>query len=186
MGLLVVDYYIAGYSASQIAQLRLGTGATVDTGANYSSWGSNLAAAATAGTSRVSGTGVPVAQAAQTNGRRGGGTIHNHSGQNKTFALETVCYSAQAPTAASAMASMATVVGCVVQHDAGAEHRPQQRRRRHVERRVVPRRLLVPRDLLNVIYLTVIAGLELAVIVCLLAAFLLERKGFAELLAISR
>jgi hypothetical protein len=33
-----------------------------------------------------------------------------------------------------------------------------------------------------VIYLTVIAGLELAVIVCLLAAFLLERKGFAELL----
>jgi hypothetical protein len=34
-----------------------------------------------------------------------------------------------------------------------------------------------------VIYLTVIAGLELAVIVCLLAAFLLERKGFAELLA---
>jgi hypothetical protein len=34
-----------------------------------------------------------------------------------------------------------------------------------------------------VIYLTVIAGLELAVIVCLLAAFLLERKGLAELLA---
>src|SRR4051812_38990632 len=100
MGLLVVDYYIAGYSASQIAQIRLGATASVDTGANYSSWGSNLAAAATAGTSRVSGTGVPVAQAAQTNGRRGGGTIHNHSGQNKTFALETVCYSAQAPTAA--------------------------------------------------------------------------------------
>jgi hypothetical protein len=111
MGLLVVDYYIAGYSASQIAQLRLGTGATVDTGANYSSWGSNLAAAATAGTSRASGTGVPVAQAAQTNGRRGGGTIHNHSGQNKAFVLETVCYSATSPTAASAMASMATVVG---------------------------------------------------------------------------
>jgi hypothetical protein len=111
MGLLVVDYYIAGYSASQIAQIRLGATASVDTGATYSSWGSNLAAAATAGTSRVSGTGVPVAQAAQTNGRRGGGTIHNHSGQNKTFALETVCYSAQAPTAGSAMASMATVVG---------------------------------------------------------------------------
>jgi hypothetical protein len=34
-----------------------------------------------------------------------------------------------------------------------------------------------------VIYLTVIAGLELAVIVCLLAAFLLERKAMAELLA---
>jgi hypothetical protein len=111
MGLLVVDYYIAGYSASQIAQIRLGATASVDTGANYSSWGSNLAAAATAGTSRVSGTGVPVAQAAQTTGRRGGGTIHNHSGQNKTFALETVCYSAQAPTAGSAMSSMATVVG---------------------------------------------------------------------------
>jgi hypothetical protein len=32
------------------------------------------------------------------------------------------------------------------------------------------------------IYLTVIASLELAVIVCLLGAFLLERKGLAELL----
>jgi hypothetical protein len=110
-GLLIVSYYIAGYSASQIAQIRLGTGATVDTGANYSSWGSNLAAAATTGTSRVSGTGIPVAQAAQTNGRRGTAVIHNPSGQNKNVTCETVCYSAQAPTAASAMASMATVAG---------------------------------------------------------------------------
>jgi hypothetical protein len=34
-----------------------------------------------------------------------------------------------------------------------------------------------------VIYLTVIAGLELLVIVLLVVAFLLERKGLAELLA---
>jgi hypothetical protein len=34
----------------------------------------------------------------------------------------------------------------------------------------------------RLIYLAVIAGLELAVIVCLLAAFLLERKGLAGLL----
>jgi hypothetical protein len=111
MGLLVVDYYIAGYSASQIAQLRLGTGATVDTAANYSSFTSSLGTTTTAGTSRVSGTGVPVSQVAQTTARRGGGVVRNHSGQNKVFTLETVDYSSTSPTAATGMANMATVVG---------------------------------------------------------------------------
>jgi hypothetical protein len=102
--MLFVSFFIAGYTASQIAMIRLGTGATVDTGANYSSWRSNLAAAATAGTSEV-------AQAAQTNGRRGNAIIYNPAGENKAVTIETVCYSAQNPTAASAMASMATVAG---------------------------------------------------------------------------
>lgn len=110
-GLLIVAYYVAGYSASQIAQIRLGTTTTVDTGTNYSSWGSNLGASTTAGTSRPSASGIQVAQAAQTNGRRGVAIIHNPSGQNKNVSCETACYSATAPTAASAMAAKATVSG---------------------------------------------------------------------------
>jgi hypothetical protein len=111
-GWLFVNVYIAGYSASQIAQVRLGTGATVDTATNYSFWAQNFTAAATAGGGVASNAGVRVAQAAQTNARRGNVLIHNPQGANKTVTVEGVDYSAQGPlTAASAMAGGHVVMG---------------------------------------------------------------------------
>lgn len=109
--LLIVTFYIAGYSASQIAQIRLGTATTVDTGANYSSWSGQIAAAAAAGASHASATGIQVAHTAQTNARRGIAVIENVSGENKIINVQTVDYGGQAPTAATATAQEAQVVG---------------------------------------------------------------------------
>jgi hypothetical protein len=110
-GYLQVAFYIAGYSASQIAQIRLGTGATVDTGTTYSSFSNHFTTVFGGGTSNASTTGIRVANDAMTNGRRGIAQIHNPSGQNKIIAVQTVSYSAQNPTAASAMASQSNVTG---------------------------------------------------------------------------
>lgn len=109
--LLIVTFYIAGYSAGQIAQIRLGTATTVDTGANYSSWSGQIAAAAAAGASHASATGIQVAHTAITNARRGTATIENVSGENKLIVINSADYSAQAPTAASGYAQESQVVG---------------------------------------------------------------------------
>src|SRR4051812_9366505 len=76
-GYLQVQIYIAGYSASQIAQIRLGSGATVDTGATYSSYSNHFTTAFGGGTSNASATGIRVANDAITNGRRAIAQIHN-------------------------------------------------------------------------------------------------------------
>jgi hypothetical protein len=110
-GMLFVEIYIAGYSASQIAQIRLGTGTTVDTAANYSSFSNSFTTAAVAGTSNVSATGLRLSNVAQTNARRCIAQISNSAARPKIYSSQTVDYSAQAPTAASAMANGAQVNG---------------------------------------------------------------------------
>lgn len=110
-GVLFAEIYIAGYSASQIAGVRLGVATTVDTGANYSCFTNSFTTAAVAGTSRVSQTVLQVSNVAQTNGRRCMAIISNSSARPKIYSAQTVDYSAQAPTAASAMANGAQANG---------------------------------------------------------------------------
>lgn len=113
-GHVFIYHYIAGYSGSQIAMLRLGTGTTTDTGTNYSSATAHFVMGGTTvgtSTSRVSQTGLHVANDAVTNARRGLHQVHNPATQNKTIDGRTVTYSATSPTAASGMATMSMTVG---------------------------------------------------------------------------
>jgi hypothetical protein len=101
---LFIYHYIAGYSGSAIATIRLGTTTTVDTAANYSSATSHFVmGGATVGTStsRVSQTGLQVANDAVTNGRRGLTIIWNPEGDPKFAQTVTNTYSAQNPAAAA-------------------------------------------------------------------------------------
>jgi hypothetical protein len=86
--MLFVEIYIAGYSASQIAQIRLGTGTTVDTAANYSSFSNSFTTAAVAGTSNVSATGLRLSNVAQTNARRCIAQISNSAARPKIYSLK--------------------------------------------------------------------------------------------------
>lgn len=110
-GYLQVQFYIAGYSASQIAGLRLGTTASTDAGTNYSCFTNHFTTVFGGGTSFPSVGRLLVANDATTNGRRGIAQIHNASGQNKIIVVQTVTYSAANPTAASAMASQSNASG---------------------------------------------------------------------------
>lgn len=110
-GVIIIEAYIAGYSASQIAVVRLGVGTTVDTAANYSCFTNSFTATATAGTSRVSQTGVQVSNVAQTTARRCVITVLNSAARAKVVQIDTVDYSAATPTVASAMANGARSQG---------------------------------------------------------------------------
>jgi hypothetical protein len=113
-GMLFGYFYVAGYSASTIALLRIGaTSGTPDSGTNYSVASNNFNTSTTlvAGQLSASQNGVRVANDAVTNARRGTFRIHNPAGTNSTFDIHTVTYSAQAPTAASALTSQSIVAG---------------------------------------------------------------------------
>jgi hypothetical protein len=114
-GHLFIYHYIAGYSSGgSIALLRFGTATTVDTGTNYSSFTSHWITTATvqASTSRVSQTGIQVANDSTTNGRRGQHEIYNPSGSPKSCDSRTITFSAQTPVAAStAMATQSVCQG---------------------------------------------------------------------------
>jgi hypothetical protein len=113
-GHLFIYHYIAGYSGSAIAMIRLGTGTTTDSGTNYSSGTSHFVmGGATVGTStsRVSQTGIHVANDAVTNGRRGLHQVHNPATQVKTVDGRTNTYGGTSPTAATAIATLSLVVG---------------------------------------------------------------------------
>jgi hypothetical protein len=110
---LFVYHYIAGYSGSAIAVIRLGTDSTIDSGTTYSSATSHfIMGGATLGTStsRVSQTGLQIANDAVTNGRRGITTIWNPEGDPKFAQTVTNTYSSQSP--ASAATTHATLSVC--------------------------------------------------------------------------
>lgn len=112
MGYLFIYYYIAGYSNSGVAILRLGTTETaVDTSTTYSCFTSHWIVTATvqASVSRVSQTGLWVANDAATNGRRGQVSIYNPNGGPKNATFQTVTYGAQNPTTAATAQSTQSV-----------------------------------------------------------------------------
>lgn len=103
-GHLFIYHYIAGYaSGGGIALLRFGTSTTVDTGSNYSSFTSHWIVAATvqASVSRVSQTGLQVANDSTNNGRRGLHQVFNPAGAPKMADTRTVTWGAQNPAAAA-------------------------------------------------------------------------------------
>src|SRR4051812_44931234 len=111
-GYLQVQFFIAGYAgAGGIAMIQLGTTSAVDTGTNYSSYRNHFTTAFGGGSSNISQAGVHVANDATTNARRGIAQVWNPQGENKIVVVQTVTYSAQNPTAASAMASQSNVSG---------------------------------------------------------------------------
>lgn len=113
-GHLFIYHYIAGYSGSGIALIRLGNSTTADSGTNYSSATGHFVLGGTtvgSSTSRVSQTGIHVANDSVANARRGLHQIHNPATANKTVDGRTVTYSATSPTAASAQATLSLVVG---------------------------------------------------------------------------
>jgi hypothetical protein len=111
---LLVYHYIAGYSGSAIATIRLGTGTTVDTGANYSSMTAHFVAGGTTvgtSTSRVSQTGMQVANDAVNTGRRGQHIIWNPEGDPKFMETVTNTYSSTSPAAAATAHSTISICG---------------------------------------------------------------------------
>jgi hypothetical protein len=113
-GHLFIYHYIAGYSGSAIALIRLGTGTTTDSGTNYSSATSHFVmGGTTVGTSnsRVSQTGIHVANDAVTNARKGLHQVHNPATQAKTIDGRTATYGGTSPTAATAYSTLSLVVG---------------------------------------------------------------------------
>lgn len=114
-GMLFIHIYIAGYSGGSIATIQLGTGTTVDTGTNYSAGTAHFVMGGTTvgtSTSRVSQTGVQVANDSVTNGRRGVAVIANPSGAPKTLITQIATFSAQSPTsAATSYSTLSNVVG---------------------------------------------------------------------------
>jgi len=113
-GFLYVYHFIAGYTGSDIALLRLGTGTTVDTGTNYS-WIATHWTGSAAGTpsTNVSQTGIRVANDAVTTPRRGHHEIFNGTGtnMNKFVDSRTLTFSATSATAATTITSMSMVTG---------------------------------------------------------------------------
>lgn len=111
---LYVYHFIAGYSGSAIATIQLGTTTSVDTGTNYSSATSHFVMGGTTvgtSTSRVSQTGLQVANDAVTNGRRGLHIIWNPEGDPKFAQGLTNTYSSQTPAAATAAHATLSVTG---------------------------------------------------------------------------
>lgn len=74
---LWIYHYIAGYSGTSIALLQFGSGGTIDTAGNYNSNAFHLTATAASVACTIRGAGlanfngIPVANDATTNGRRG-------------------------------------------------------------------------------------------------------------------
>jgi hypothetical protein len=114
-GWLFIYFYIAGYSNSGVAIMRFGTTPTaVDTGTTYSVFTSHWIVAATvqASNSRVSQTGIWVANDAVTTGRRGQMSVYNPNAAPKNVVVDTVTFGAQNPTAAAtAMTTQSRSVG---------------------------------------------------------------------------
>lgn len=112
-GYLYVYHFIAGYTGGDIALLRLGTGATVDTGTTYSSYATLLGASTVTSTALASTSGIKVAQDTTTNARRGHHEIFNGTGTgfNKFVDSRTLTYSAQNPTSATTVTSQSIVTG---------------------------------------------------------------------------
>lgn len=115
-GKLFIYHFIAGYSGGGgIALLQFGVAATVDTGSNYSAATAHfIAGGTTVGTttSRVSQTGVHVANDSTTNGRRGEHEVWNPAGDPKFIDGRTATYTSQTPAAATAAhATISLVTG---------------------------------------------------------------------------
>lgn len=111
---LFIYHYIAGYSGSAIATIRLGTGTTVDTGTTYSSATAHFVMGGTTlgtSSSRVSQTGLQVANDAVTNGRRGLTIVWNPEGDPKFAQTVTNTYSSQSPAAATTSHATMSICG---------------------------------------------------------------------------
>lgn len=107
---LWIYHYIAGYSTSTIALIQFGTGSTIDTGNNYSSWATLLGTSSTTGTSTASTNGVKVAQDNTANGRRGLHEVWNLPGEPTMIDARTNTFSTTDPTTAGASQASASVV----------------------------------------------------------------------------
>jgi hypothetical protein len=109
-GKLFIYHYIAGYSASQIALIRLGTATTVDTGSNYTAIGTHFTGTTATTTVTAATTGIKVANDATANGRRGLHEVWNPSGFPKMIDARTVTFSATDPTTSAATQSSQSLV----------------------------------------------------------------------------
>lgn len=114
-GFLFVEHFIAGYTGTDIALLRLGTGTTVDTGTNYSFISSHWVTGTTAQSSSPlsAQTGIRVANDGTTNSRRGHHDIFNGSGTNRNKFVDsrTITYAGTGATAATTVSSQSLVTG---------------------------------------------------------------------------
>lgn len=113
---LWVYHYVAGYSGSSVALIRFGTGSTPDTAANYTSSAFHLTTTAasvgiTARTTATTGfNGIPVANDATANGRRGLHEVWNVPGEPTMCDARTNTFSTQNPTTSTATQSSFSMV----------------------------------------------------------------------------
>lgn len=109
---LWIYHYIAGYSTSTIALLQFGSGNVIDTNAttSYSSIAYNVTTtAASVGATARTGAGIPVANDATANGRRGVHEVWNLPGEPTFCESRTETFNGN-PTAASVAQNSLSVV----------------------------------------------------------------------------